>query len=129
MKIKYEFANEVIEIEVSDEWGMIVLEMDRLNYNNDKKETRRHLSLDTGYDLGGWLMSDEYDPCRMMAEEAEREKVQSILSHLTKTQAEIVQAVCFEGMSITEFAKRKGISQPAASQRLMTAKKRLKKYL
>ena len=38
MKIKYEFANEVIEIEVSDEWGMIVLEMDRLNYNNDKKE-------------------------------------------------------------------------------------------
>ena len=105
MKIKYEFANEVIEIEVSDEWGMIVLEMDRLNYNNDKKETRRHLSLDTGYDLGSWLMSDEYDPCR------------------------IVQAVCFEGMSITEFAKRKGISQPAASQRLKTAKKRLKKYL
>ena len=64
-----------------------------------------------------------------MAEEAELETVQSILSHLTKTQAEIVQAVCFEGMSITEFAKRKGISQPAASQRLMTAKKRLKKYL
>ena len=27
------------------------------------------------------------------------------------------------------IAERKGISQPAASQRLMTAKKRLKKYL
>ena len=62
MKIKYEFANEVIEIEVSDEWGMVILEMDRLDYNNDKKETRRHLSLDTGFDQGSWLMSDEHDP-------------------------------------------------------------------
>lgn len=129
MKIKYEFANEVIEIEVSDEWGMVILEMDRLDYNNDKKETRRHLSLDTGFDQGSWLMSDEHDPGRTVAEEAEQESVKKILSHLTKTQAEIVQAVCFEGLSITEFAKRKGISQPAASQRLMTAKKRLKKYL
>ena len=129
MKIKYEFANEVIEIEVSNEWGLVVLEMDRLDYNNDKKETRRHLSLDTGYDLGDWLMSDEYDPGRTIDEETEQEIIKNILSHLTSTQAEVVRAVCFEGMSITEFAKSKGISQPAASQRLITAKNRLKKLL
>ncbi len=129
MKIKYEFANEVIEIEVSNEWGLVVLEMDRLDYNNDKKETRRHLSLDTGFDLGDCLTSDEYDPGRTIDEKTEQEIVKNILSHLTSTQAEIVQAVCFEGMSITEFAKRKGISQPAASQRLITAKNRLKKLL
>ena len=56
MKIKYEFANEVIEIEVSDEWGMVILEMDRLDYNNDKKETRRHLARSQHFEECRWSL-------------------------------------------------------------------------
>lgn len=46
MKIKYQFATETVEIEVSDDWGNLVIDLDRQEYNNDHKETRRHVSLD-----------------------------------------------------------------------------------
>jgi len=46
MKIKYHFNTETIEIEVSEEWGEILVELDRQEYNINHKETRRHTSLD-----------------------------------------------------------------------------------
>ena len=46
MKIKYVFCNEEVEIEVSEEWGAIILDMDREERNNNQTETRRHCSLD-----------------------------------------------------------------------------------
>ena len=46
MKIQYKFANESVEIEVSDEWGEILIDLDRQEYNSDHKETRRHYHLE-----------------------------------------------------------------------------------
>lgn len=46
MKIKYEFANEAIEIEVEEKWATIILDLDREEYNGNHRETRRHCSLD-----------------------------------------------------------------------------------
>lgn len=44
MKIKYKFATETVEIEVADDWGNLVIDLDRQEYNNDHAETRRHVS-------------------------------------------------------------------------------------
>lgn len=44
MKIKYEFATETVEIEVTDAWGATIVDLDRQEYNIDNKETRRHCS-------------------------------------------------------------------------------------
>ena len=53
MKVRYEFANgEISEIEVDDSLGELLLDFDRQEYNNDHKETRRHISLD-GMDYEG----------------------------------------------------------------------------
>ena len=46
MKIKYQFATETVEIEVADDWGNLVIDLNRQEYNIDHKETRRHISLD-----------------------------------------------------------------------------------
>ena len=46
MKIKYQFATEVTEIEVEEQWATILVDLDREEYNNDHKETRRHYSLE-----------------------------------------------------------------------------------
>ena len=35
MKIQYKFVNETISIDVSDDWGEILIDLDRLEYNND----------------------------------------------------------------------------------------------
>lgn len=46
MKIQYKFVNETISIDVPDDWGEILIDLDRQEYNNDHKETRRHYSLE-----------------------------------------------------------------------------------
>ena len=47
MKITYEFVTgEVSEVEVDVRLGGMLLDLDRQQYNNDQKETRRHVSLD-----------------------------------------------------------------------------------
>ena len=59
MKIKYEFATETVEIEVSEEWANILIDLDRQEYNNHK-ETRRHCSLDA-YNLDDSLLPSDAD--------------------------------------------------------------------
>ena len=46
MKIKYEFADGDVDVDVPNEWASILVELDRMERNNDKKERRRHYSLD-----------------------------------------------------------------------------------
>ena len=47
MKITYKFVTgEVAEVEVSEEIGAVIVDLDRQEYNNDHKETRRHYSLE-----------------------------------------------------------------------------------
>lgn len=47
MKIRYEFANgEVSEVDVSEEIGAMIMELDRQESNVNHKETRRHCSLE-----------------------------------------------------------------------------------
>lgn len=47
MKITYEFATETVEIEVSEDWANLVIDLDRQEYNNNHAETRRHVSYET----------------------------------------------------------------------------------
>ena len=37
MKIKYAFADETVEIEVSEEWGNILIDLDRQEYNRPRR--------------------------------------------------------------------------------------------
>lgn len=45
MKIKYEFADGEVEVDVPNEWASILVELDRLERNNDKKERRGTIHL------------------------------------------------------------------------------------
>lgn len=42
----YEFATEAVELEITEEWMEILIEMDRLEYNSNQTETRRHVRYD-----------------------------------------------------------------------------------
>lgn len=129
MKIKYEFANEVIEIEVSDEWGQIVIEMDRQEALNDRRETRRHERLDLTMDESSWLCSGDDDPCDSVAKIERLDEIGMALMSLTRKQRDIFVAVHYYGLGITEYASRKGIAHSTASERLKAAEKNMKKFL
>ena len=72
MKIRYEFVTGTVEVEVSAEMAALHMELDRIEYNNNHKEARRHTTLDNGFDEKEWLASDK---CRTYkAAEASRIK-------------------------------------------------------
>lgn len=147
MKIRYKFAsNEITEIEVSDEWGEYILELDRQEYNVNRKEIRRHTALDS-YDLINdhagvnlRLSRDAFEYrngiCANSAETAAdleskytRQHIRNAVSKLKPKQRDLIIAIYFKGVSVNEYAKREGVDHSAISHRLRIAYKNLKKLL
>ena len=106
MKIKYQFATETVEIEVADDWGNLVIDLDRQEYNNDHKETRRHVSLES--------FADNYD-------------LHQAIAKLTDNQRRIIVGHYFEGVSYVALAAELGISEAAVRQAANRALKQIQK--
>ncbi len=83
MKIKYQFADETVEIEVSEEWGNVLIELDRRERNSNRRETRRHTSLDNRNEDGEWLATEDAGIAALLADEGKEEKLHSYFSVLS----------------------------------------------
>ena len=128
MKVKYEFVNEAVEIDVDEKWAEVLMELDREEYNNDKKESRRHLMLDPSQDATAWTI-DEEDPEEAIIEMLDsRKDLEFIMSILNEKQKKLIEALFIEGLSQSEYAEKNGIKQASISQQLETIRKKLKKY-
>ena len=128
MKIRYEFTNEVIEIEVSDKWGQIIIEMNQREALNNRRETRRHESLDLSIDESEWLCSEEEDPADSITRMECGDEIEAALMGLTEKQRDVFIAVHYYGYGIAEYSRLKGIAHSTASERLKSAEKNLKKF-
>ena len=125
MKIKYQFATETVEIEVADDWGNLVIDLDRQEYNNNHAETRRHVSYDA-LDFDGDALAVE-DPA--LTTYTERDALREAIEHLTLNQQYILRAHYFEGRTFTEIAQALGVGVSSVTRATERAKKTLKKYL
>lgn len=129
MKVKYEFANgEITEIEVEQSLGELLLDFDRQEYNNDHKETRRHISLD-GLDFEGELFADPADTAEDVARRDEATRLMQAIAALTPPQRELVRRVFFDNERIVDIARSEGVSHVAILDRLKRIYKKLKNYL
>lgn len=128
MKIKYEFVTGAVEVEVTDDWGSILVDLDRQEYNINHKETRRHCSLDA-YNQDDALLPSDEDVVRDILVAEDNQRLFEAIAHLDAEQQELVRAIFFRKMSVSEYAKRHGITQPAASQRKKVVLKKLKEFL
>ena len=129
MKIRYEFVTgEFSEIEVDDSLGELLVDFDRQEYNNDHKETRRHVSLD-GMEYEGELFSSVADT----ADEVERRealaRLMRAMEALSTAQRELVLKVYFEKVRITDIARAEGVTEAAIRNRLKKIYARLRKFL
>ncbi|WP_322173940.1 sigma-70 family RNA polymerase sigma factor [Acutalibacter caecimuris] len=127
MKIEYKFVTGTVEVEVPDAWGTILVDLDRQEYNNNHKETRRHCSLEA-YNLDDALLPSEEDVVRDILAAEERQHLYEAIDQLDADQLDLVKAIFFDGVSLTEYGKRLGISQPAVSKRKAAVLKILKKF-
>ena len=125
MKIKYQFATETVEIEVAYDWGNLVIDLDRKEYNNNHAETRRHVSYDA-LDFDGDALAVE-DPA--LTTYTERDALREAIEHLTLNQQYILRAHYFEGRTFTEIAQALGVGVSSVTRAAERAKKTLKKFL
>ena len=128
MKIKYAFADETVEIEVSEEWGNILIDLDRQEYNNDHAETRRHCSLEP-FNLDDALFPSDVDVEREVLEGLDNKALYAAIAKLQPQQQELVKRVYFRGEKIVTIAAEEGVSEAAIRNRLKKITASLKKLL
>lgn len=129
MKIQYKFVNETISIAVPDDWGEILIDLDRQEYNNDHKETRRHYSLEGKVYEGMDYAVEDPGLEALFAGPTDEERLRAAIQKLDPDQQKMVQAIYFENVSVNDYAARMGVTQSAISHRLQTVRKKLKKLL
>ena len=126
MKYTYYFANgDSQEIEVTEAQYLILKDADRIEYNNDHANTRRHVSLDMVEADEGMQFAD---PSSLpMTESASR--LHAAIEQLRPDQQKLIRAIYFDSIAVDEFAALESVSGSAISHRLRTAEKNLKKIL
>ena len=130
MKITYKFVTgEVAEVEVSEEIGAVIVDLDRQEYNNDHKETRRHYSLEGKVYEGMDYAVEDSGLEALFAGPTDEERLHAAIRQLSPDQQEMVRAIYFENVSVNDYAVRMGVTQSAISHRLQTVRKKLKKLL
>ena len=129
MKIQYKFVNETISIDVPDDWGEILIDLDRQEYNNDHKETRRHYSLEGKVYEGMDYAVEDSGLEALFAGPTDEERLCDAIQKLDPDQQTMIRAIYFDGVSVNDYAARMGVTQSAVSHRLQTVKKKMKKLL
>ena len=126
MKITYEFVTgEISEVEVDERLGGMLLDLDRQQENNDRKETRRHFSLD-GMGYEGELFASAEDTERAVEHREDMARLYSAMEALSPSQRELVKKVYFEERKITDIAREEGVSHVAVHDRLERIYKKIK---
>ena len=126
MKVRYEFViGEISEIEVDDNLGELLVDFDRQTYNNDHKETRRHVSLD-GMDYEGELFLSSADTEAEVFQREDLARLMGAMEALSPAQRELVRRVYFENEKISEIACKEGVSHVAIHDRLKRIYQKIK---
>ena len=122
MKITYRFVNgDIVEIEADQEIGEVILELERQERCNDHTETRRHSRLDCNDDKSSWQIDE-----RALEEGAEclircggrtfchgDRRLKDATSKLTNRQKELLAEHIIGGVSVEEYAKKRGLTERA----------------
>ena len=128
MKYEYITATGKTEIEVDESFGELLVSMDRDDYNDYRRETRRHCSLEA------FNLDDTYFPSDVNVENdvirnENRETLEAAITKLLPEQQCLIHEIYIKGIPAVELARREGVYKSAISNRLSRALKSLKKIL
>lgn len=135
MKIKYEFVTgEKLEIEVEDNIGEIVVELEGMQSRRNRTETRRHNSLESmqeqrpGYNPRQFI-DEKADIEQYIVDSEERECLHQAIGKLETKDALIVHKYFFENRTMSEIGGELGVSAMAISKRLKKIPGKIKKFM
>ena len=95
----------------------------------ERKETRRHQSLDKSLEHGFDVIDKNLDLENRVFREIEAEKLHKALTELTPEQRRLVERIYFKEEKQTDVARELGIDKTSLRDRLKVIYKKLKKFL
>ena len=130
VKITYRFADgHMEEIEVEPEVAETIKELDRQEYNNTQKETRRHTSLSAVEYEDERFTARNADVLEKTLHRMDAEALRRALPVLTPAQQDLVRRVFFAGERPSDIAEAEGVDKSAITHRLERIYRQLKKTL
>ena len=128
-RIRYFDGTKYVEIEVTEEFAAEYAAMEHRDKLIERKETRRHQSLDKSLEHG-W---DIADPSADVVLQAERDEdtalLHSALQRLTDKQRAVLLLYIEEVKSFREIGEALGIYKDTVKEHYHAAIKKLKKFL
>lgn len=130
MNIKYEFVTgEVVEIEVSDYIGEVSIEIEREDFNINRKESRRHNSIEVMEEQGNQFKDHKIDIFSEVEEKEISDSLHKALNKLLPQQKELIEEIFIKEKPIVKVAEEHGVTEAAIRNRLKKIYKKLKAFL
>lgn len=133
MIVKYDeflskIPGEVTEIEVDDELGKYITEMDEAAAKIDRKETRRHTYMSELEEKGRYI-PDDSNPLDDALKAELHKALMVAIEKLQPQQKELLIRVYWNKELQKNIAAEEGVSPQAIASRMKTILKNLKKFL
>ena len=132
MIIKYDkflskIPGEVTEVEVNDELGEYIAEMDEAIAKIDRKETRRHTYM-SQLEESGHYIADDSDLLDDILKAELHEALMAAIEKLQSQQKELLFRVYWNKERQKDIAAEEGVSEKAISNRMKRIINSLKKF-
>ena len=127
MKYRYGFATGTETVEIPEEWAAVLEEMDHEEQLCDRRERRRHQSLDDLLYEGMDFAADGDAETPLLEKEFSGE-LEEALCCLTEIQRRRLLMHC-EGMTYVQIGEAEGVSRQKATTSVEKAKMNLKVFL
>ena len=128
-RILYFDGIKYVEIEVTEEFAAEYAAMEYRDKLIERKETRRHQSLDKSLEHG-WDIPDPSADVALQAERnEEKTRLSSALQRLTDKQRAVLLLYIEDGLSFREIAANLGVNKDTVREHYLAAIKNLKKFL
>ena len=130
MKIKYQFCDgKNVEIEVSEDFAIKFAEMDYYDGLVERKETRRHQSLEKSLEHGWDIADKRVNIEREAASNELFEKSNKAMTRLTEKQRTVVVLHAIHNMSFCKIGGELGLHKNTVYEHYLSAIKKMKKLL
>jgi len=118
----------LVNVEVSEEFAVTYAKYEKAEAIVERKETRRHQSLDKSLNNGFDIPDENANVEEAVINQEEIQELHKAIRTLKPKQQWLVAQIFFQGRSMVDIALEIGVSQAAITQQMQVINGRLKKY-
>jgi len=126
--IKYPINGKYIDVEVTQEFARAFEQLKEEEKNNERRETRRHLSLEALTEEGFQVEDPKADIEDQLYRKLENNALLSAIKSLDPNQKWLIEQVFFLNRTQKDIAKELGVCKQAVNNQILRILKKLKKF-